>query len=386
MTEERMKDLCDMLIHAHQNMVDMTDKAVNYPKWFTAFKYKCALRCIAKRDDALAASEYESAIELYSAANRLDLSGKFCLLLMMRDIRGHESIPAASTRITSSRFKNRLARCSSGIAIRRWQSSICRMLPLRRSLEHRQRVFGIRGDGLSRNSLLLPGMRDVRKRLRWVSTRATTLLEDTAYSLFGIFGIHLPVIYGEKKMRSGGSCGILSLSRGTLLPSTGSDDHLSSTVAFGRHHLIQSPATPTRRCDANVSIIATKCRNSGVGFDVVYNTRQLDRSSFREPQTAPSLHCISYHTCQINASPRPGDTYHVSSQGKGALRPANHNRRQASPVLADKAISADVLACLSGHQHILASYETVKFWDASTGKQIGRPCTGHIDRIHWDKV
>jgi hypothetical protein len=35
-----------------------------------------------------------------------------------------------------------------------------------------------------------------------VSSRVTTLPEDIAYSLFGIFGIHLPVIYGEKKQNA----------------------------------------------------------------------------------------------------------------------------------------------------------------------------------------
>ncbi|KAG1789035.1 uncharacterized protein HD556DRAFT_828571 [Suillus plorans] len=44
-----------------------------------------------------------------------------------------------------------------------------------------------------------PGMRGVREKLQWASTRVTTLQEDIAYSLFGIFGVHLPVIYGEKK-------------------------------------------------------------------------------------------------------------------------------------------------------------------------------------------
>jgi len=44
-----------------------------------------------------------------------------------------------------------------------------------------------------------PGMRGAREKLQWASTRATTRQEDTAYSLFGIFGVHLPVIYGEKK-------------------------------------------------------------------------------------------------------------------------------------------------------------------------------------------
>jgi len=47
-----------------------------------------------------------------------------------------------------------------------------------------------------------PGMRDAREKLRWVSSRVTTLPEDIAYSLFGIFGIHLPVIYGEKKQNA----------------------------------------------------------------------------------------------------------------------------------------------------------------------------------------
>ena len=47
-----------------------------------------------------------------------------------------------------------------------------------------------------------PGMRGAREKLQWVSTRITTLQEDIAYSLFGIFGVHLPVIYGEKKQNA----------------------------------------------------------------------------------------------------------------------------------------------------------------------------------------
>ncbi|KAG1787483.1 uncharacterized protein HD556DRAFT_1448676 [Suillus plorans] len=44
-----------------------------------------------------------------------------------------------------------------------------------------------------------PGMRDAREKLQWASKRVTTVQEDIAYSLFGIFDIHLPVIYGERK-------------------------------------------------------------------------------------------------------------------------------------------------------------------------------------------
>lgn len=42
-----------------------------------------------------------------------------------------------------------------------------------------------------------PGVADARSRLRWVSTRRTTRPEDIAYSLFGIFNVRLPILYGE---------------------------------------------------------------------------------------------------------------------------------------------------------------------------------------------
>ncbi|KAI5999472.1 hypothetical protein EDD15DRAFT_2123161, partial [Pisolithus albus] len=42
-----------------------------------------------------------------------------------------------------------------------------------------------------------PGTNDARSRLQWASLRCTTRPEDIAYSLFGIFDLHLPVLYGE---------------------------------------------------------------------------------------------------------------------------------------------------------------------------------------------
>ncbi|KAG1774649.1 heterokaryon incompatibility protein-domain-containing protein [Suillus placidus] len=47
-----------------------------------------------------------------------------------------------------------------------------------------------------------PGMRDARQKLQWVSTRVTTVPEDIAYSLFGIFGFHLPILYGENSQNA----------------------------------------------------------------------------------------------------------------------------------------------------------------------------------------
>ncbi|KAG1726961.1 heterokaryon incompatibility protein-domain-containing protein [Suillus paluster] len=47
-----------------------------------------------------------------------------------------------------------------------------------------------------------PGMRDAREKLQWASTRVTTVPEDIAYSLFGIFGVQLPILYGENKQNA----------------------------------------------------------------------------------------------------------------------------------------------------------------------------------------
>ncbi|KAG0705621.1 WD40-repeat-containing domain protein [Suillus ampliporus] len=47
-----------------------------------------------------------------------------------------------------------------------------------------------------------PGMGGAREKLQWVSTRVTTVQEDIAYSLFGIFGIQLPILYGENKQKA----------------------------------------------------------------------------------------------------------------------------------------------------------------------------------------
>ncbi|KAG1800334.1 uncharacterized protein HD556DRAFT_1028494 [Suillus plorans] len=47
-----------------------------------------------------------------------------------------------------------------------------------------------------------PGMINAREKLQWASTRVTAVEEDIAYSLFGIFGVQLPIMYGEKKQKA----------------------------------------------------------------------------------------------------------------------------------------------------------------------------------------
>ncbi|KAI6139470.1 hypothetical protein EDD17DRAFT_1770558 [Pisolithus thermaeus] len=61
-------------------------------------------------------------------------------------------------------------------------------------LEELERVTGVESQFLTNFS---PGMEDTRSRLQWASLRATARPEDIAYSLFGIFNLHLPIMYGE---------------------------------------------------------------------------------------------------------------------------------------------------------------------------------------------
>ena len=42
----------------------------------------------------------------------------------------------------------------------------------------------------------------VDERIAWVKKRETKYVEDKAYSMFGIFGVHLPVLYGEGETRA----------------------------------------------------------------------------------------------------------------------------------------------------------------------------------------
>ena len=44
-----------------------------------------------------------------------------------------------------------------------------------------------------------PGLLNVREKMVWASKRQTTLEEDVAYSLLGIFDISMPITYGEGK-------------------------------------------------------------------------------------------------------------------------------------------------------------------------------------------
>lgn len=68
----------------------------------------------------------------------------------------------------------------------------------KKTLRHElSKITGIDTDILE-DSELLPTI-PVGQRMSWAAHRKTTRVEDTAYCLFGIFGVNMPMIYGEGK-------------------------------------------------------------------------------------------------------------------------------------------------------------------------------------------
>ena len=78
-----------------------------------------------------------------------------------------------------------------------------------------------------------PGVGDVRSRLQWASMRRTTRPEDIAYSLLGVFNLHLPVLYGESAENALGRLFAQVIAKSGIRPSwTGSGKHHPFVVAF----------------------------------------------------------------------------------------------------------------------------------------------------------
>ena len=88
--------------------------------------------------------------------------------------------------------------------------------------------------GVSARALvsLQPGRDDIREKLCLASRRETTLVEDAAYSLLGIFSISLPVVYGEGDQALGRLLGQLLTSSGdtSILAWTGKSGSFNSSL------------------------------------------------------------------------------------------------------------------------------------------------------------
>ncbi|KAG1770592.1 heterokaryon incompatibility protein-domain-containing protein [Suillus placidus] len=150
-----------------------------------------------------------------------------------------------------------------------------------------------------------PGMRDARQKLQWVSTRVTTVPEDIAYSLFGIFGIHLPILYGENSQHA----------LGRLLQDS-----------LGRHYCprLAPPCALPYLSEDDIQTAVSSLR------DTVAADQALKLYTLLENVTAPRfancrlrLPCIAFPVTEVRWKPGPAQkmtfTYEVKADGLNDL-------------------------------------------------------------------
>lgn len=169
-----------------------------------------------------------------------------------------------------------------------------------------------------------PGMHNAREKLRCASMRDTTLQEDIAYSLFGIFGIHLPVLYGENKHNALGRLLQEIVARSgdiTALDWIGESSRFNSCLPASITSYATLPRTvpPLSEDDIRTTVSSLR-RNTRV---VNLASKLYDElASLRAPRFANSrlyLPCITFPVAEVRRESGPAQethsTYEVKANG-----------------------------------------------------------------------
>ncbi|KAG1793194.1 uncharacterized protein HD556DRAFT_525963 [Suillus plorans] len=178
--------------------------------------------------------------------------------------------------------------------------------------------------GIDARSLISfrPGMSDARQRLQWASSRVTTLQEDIAYSLFGIFGVHLPVMYGEKKQNALGRLLQEIVARSgdiTVLDWIGQPSEFNSCLPA----YITSYATPPRTLpslsedEIQTTISSLRQNSMAVEFASELYDRLDNTSAARFANCRLRLPCMAFRVTEVGLSYDPSQEtrYEVKADG-----------------------------------------------------------------------
>ena len=133
-----------------------------------------------------------------------------------------------------------------------------------------EQATGISSDALR---ALRPGLSDIRVKLCLASTRQTTRVEDTAYSLLGIFSVTLRVTYGEGDKALGRLLSELLTSSGdtSILAWTGAPNSFNSCLP-AQIDVFRQPLSshiPPVIPDAEMAAITTRLRASLLDLNLV---------------------------------------------------------------------------------------------------------------------
>ncbi|KAG0694928.1 hypothetical protein DFH29DRAFT_297522 [Suillus ampliporus] len=168
-----------------------------------------------------------------------------------------------------------------------------------------------------------PGMTGAREKLQWASNRVTTLQEDIAYSLFGIFGIYLPVIYGEKRQNALGRLlqEIVAQSGDiTALDWVGTSSQFNSCLPADISSYNPPPCTPPSLSEDQIHMSVSSLHNAAVVKQALTLYTTLD--SLSPPRFANrrlQLPCITFPITEVRRSRGEGQetsfTYYVKADG-----------------------------------------------------------------------
>ena len=162
-----------------------------------------------------------------------------------------------------------------------------------------------------------PGMDDARSTLRWTSGRRTTEPEDMAYSLFGIFGVFLPVIPGESAENALGRllAEIISQSGDiTVLDWVGEASRYHSCFP-ARIESYQTP--PCQPSNTNRLQALPDARGYGDASKLLDSLSALELPYFTGHRLL--LPCMVFSVGRFTLKPRSNYTYRIQAEGLSLL-------------------------------------------------------------------
>ncbi|KAG2339547.1 hypothetical protein BDR05DRAFT_991937 [Suillus weaverae] len=170
-----------------------------------------------------------------------------------------------------------------------------------------------------------PGMRDAREKLQWASKRATTVPEDIAYSLFGIFRIQLPILYGENQQNALGRLLQEIVARSgdiTALDWVGESSEFNSCLPANIVSYAAPPCTLPSLHEDEIQTAVSSLRNTVAADLALKLYTQLDKMSApRFANCRLRLPCIAFWvTAQVRQGHGPVQepahfTYGVKADG-----------------------------------------------------------------------
>jgi hypothetical protein len=172
-----------------------------------------------------------------------------------------------------------------------------------------------------------PSMNGAREKLHWASTRVTTRQEDIAYSLFGIFGVRLPVDYGEKQDEALGRLLQEIVARSgdiTSLDWVGKPSNFNSCLPISITSYQAPPCKLLPLPEDEIQSSVSSLRNTvAVNFASNLYTQLRNMSAPRFAAQRLHLPCIAFNVREVRrvSSPAPEAhfTYRVKADGLRSL-------------------------------------------------------------------